>query len=225
MYSGFASVRWDNEHLNKPTLRAQCHEHESDFLGITDTECYTRSQATHDLLSNNIADLTGIVTAPNLLHLQGTIDTFHGDSGTTDATNLASPADTAAFKTALRNENKCVPTILLMVRVFKATNRDFYDQVVLLCEQPAVEVIHTDVIVEVLRTEDNEPVTDAHMKLSNSKKTDDADIHGFVEIDEVRNGKAIMTITSADRADIVQEINIQSKHVNHFVVHMTKKPI
>ena len=225
MYSGFASVRWDKEHLNKPTLMAQCHAHESDFLGITDTECYTRAQATHDLLSNNIGDLGGIVTAINLTHLQGTIDTFHADSGTTDATNQASPADTKAFKTALRNENKSVPSILLMVRVFKATNLDFYNRVVALCEVPAVEIIHNDVIVEVLKTENNEPVTDSHMTLSNTKKTDDADIHGMLEIDEVRNGKAIMTITQKDRLDVVQEINIQAKHVNHFVVHMTLKPL
>jgi hypothetical protein len=79
--------------------------------------------------------------------------------------------------------------------------------------------------VEVLKTENNDPVTDAHMTLSNTKKTDDADIHGMLEIDEVRNGKAIMTITQKDRLDVVQEINIQAKHVNHFVVHMTLKPI
>ena len=224
MLAGFASVVWDTEHLNKPVLFAQCHVSVTDYMLKLDAECTPFAQAMHDLMANNIADLTGYVTVAQLLTLQQEITTFQGDKGTSQSVNAASPADTAAFKTALRTENLSVPVILKMVKIFKTTQPTFYAKVVLLCELPPVSVLHTDVIVQVLKTEDNAPVTDAHMTLSNTKKTGDADVSGDIEIDEVHNGKATMTITEPNRITVVQEINIQAKHVNNFVVHMTLKP-
>ncbi len=225
LLSGYAFVKWGPTKLNKPAFALQCHTFATDYLGIADVECTALAQAAHDLMFNNSGDLTGYVAAGDLTHLQTTINNFTAADGSSQSVNAASPADTAAFKTALRNENKCIPDLLFMVRPFKTINKTFYDKVVLLCELPAVSVLHTDVIVTVLKTENNEVITDAHGTLSNTKKTDDTDIHGELEIDEVHSGKAILTITQPDRVTIVEEITIQIKHVNHYTVHMTLKPV
>ena len=218
---GLAYVCFEN--LGKQELSAQMHITETEYAHASDAQAATLAQTVYNVMNDNIALLQpDYVTAAQLAVLQQLITTFQNTHGTAVAVHQTNPADTAAFKSAIAQTDEALANLLILGKVYKATNPDFYTQLELASKMPPVNIHHTFLTVTVTAKEDASPVTGAVATLSPSGKTATGDANGIIIIEQVRNGNAELILTAPGHKAINMPLTIERGRDNAVSVTMEK---
>lgn len=220
VFAGRAHRRF--EKLGKLTLAEQLYISVTDYMAPADADAALRIGNAIKLMNDNIADLTGYVTAANISEVQALLDTFTGTVGSSEMVHQLEPVDTAAAKASFAPVDKSIKDLLNVTRIFIGTpDEDFYKGLVAVSEVPAVNIHHTTVHVLVRGRADNQPVAGATGALSNTPKTAKSDLNGVLVISEVRSGPAIiLTVTAPGFKTVTIQLGIQRGKDNSFDVFM-----
>jgi hypothetical protein len=187
---------------------------------IADIDAYDLAKANLQLLKDQTAIITpNYVTVDDLKDLEADIEAFIEAKGDTQDILKTTPAQRAAFKDALAKTKESVDDIRILGKKFEKTNNLFYDELMRVTTVVLTNVAHTSLSMSIIG-KDGKPVAGATASLSNSKKTATSDAKGYLKIDEIRNGKTTITITSPTHKEYMQEVRIVRGKENHVEVVM-----
>lgn len=204
IFCGYAYVKFNK--LNKKDFAAQLYIHETDYLQSAIEVTIHRAQTGHDVMANNIADLTDYVTLADLTKLQGYINALTLAEGTTQSLHQASPADTEAAETAIRKTDDEIDSLLLVIRPLQKTNGALYNAIVLNSYLPPINVHHTYLTVTVLDAATKTPIVGARIS-TDATKTATTDDNGVGTLDRVKAGKTILKVAAPGKPE--KEVHCQ----------------
>ncbi len=221
LLSGYAMVYFNE--TAKPIEAAKLHISETDYSKATDTDSSDMAQAAWQLLTDNITGLNpDYVIQDDLNKLQQLISTFISTQGTSTAVQQGTPAQRKSFKANIKKQMDNIAQLRLLARKYKISNPDFYNQLIANSTPPPVNVHHTTFSATAKNKADNSAVADADASLSCTKKTGNSDENGFITIDQIRAGTAVLTIKAPTYKDNISSVQIVSGHDNHFDILMEK---
>ena len=219
--AGYAYVALNS--AGKTKEASQLSIHISDYEQLSDVEAQNLAQSNLDLMNLQTSIITpDYVTAADLTNLGTTISNFAAAKGSAESINKATPAQRAAFKTALANTAATVDDLRLLVRKYLSSNKVFHDALINESTILNVNIHHTTLNVFVNSKADGTAIANATATLSHSKKTGTSDVAGNIVIEEISGGTATLTITATGYKDCVQQIKIASGKENHVEVGMEK---
>jgi hypothetical protein len=217
--SGFAFVRFNA--LGEMDLAGQLLIRDTDYLFVADALSVSRAQAAMELMNTNLAMLTpDYVTAADILALSTAINNTQNALGASDAAHQTEPQDTSAFKDSLPPLDNSIDNLKLLARFFQDSATEFYEEFLLVCELPPVNVHHTKIIVTVTASENSNAIAGATGTLSNTDKTGTSDLNGLMTIEEVPGGIAVLTVNAPGRQQVQTQLSIQQGKDNNVSVEM-----
>lgn len=218
--AGFARVRFSE--LGKFDLAGQLSIAVSEYTRVSDSVSSKMAQAALDLMNANIADLTpDYVTAADLTALQTLITAFANTRGSSAMTKQTEPADTAAFKEAIKQCDKTIDDLLILGRFYIATDPDFYNQLLLVAVMPAVNIHHTSLIIQVTDSVTNAPLQGVTASIGDKSAV--SDLTGTISIYKIKSGKKqTLLLSKANYNAIETLITIIRSRENNLVMPMVK---
>jgi hypothetical protein len=196
---------------NKTSIAAQLSIFPTNYSSLADSPCASLAQKVHDVMSDNIGDLTGYVTAAKLVEFQKAIDHFKELQGTSDYVHEVSPELTEDFEDSFVPVKEKVEHLKLLVRDYEITNNAFYKRLMASTVVPTVNVHHTYVAIYAYSKETQRPLENITFTLTKGKKSAITDWEGNALIAEVRSGKDVLTATIGDENNpkILLKLNIK----------------
>jgi len=203
---------------------AQLNIRISDYLHLTDIEAQDLSQTNLNLMQQQVAVISpDYVTAADLTNLGNTITAFANAKGTSESINEGTPAQRAAFKTAIANTNAVIDDMRLLVRKYAVSNKLFHDQLLNQATVINVNIHHTSLSAVITAKVDGSKIANAAGTLSNSKKTGSSDANGNLLLEEIVSGDGIvLTVTASGYKTFTQTLKINRGRDNHVEVAMEK---
>ena len=215
--SGKAYVKFVN--LNKLNLAEQMSTEPTDYSIKADSVCATLAQKAHDVMHDNLADLSpNTVTDANLVDLQKEIDKFTELKGSSEIVHEVSPELTQQFKDSFKPVMVRVDHLKLLTRDYKSSNPGFYTRLMASTKIPTINVHHTYVGGHVTRKSDGKPILGAVFSLTKGGKSDTTDHEGDFLIEEVKAGEDTLTGVLDGNVVYTGYITIKRGKTNHFDV-------
>ena len=205
-------------------LLKQLHISESDYTRSADADCLASLNATHKLLTDNIALKPASFVAPDRLLAFATLIKKYSDvAGTSGVVHATSPQNKVAHEAAIKLTSKSIKTLRLLAADFKKSNITFYNNLIAVTTMPPLNTHKTSVAVTVLDG-NKSPVSNATCTISKTKTNKNAisNAQGIASIASIKNGKATLTVTANTYATYTAEITIKAGKINSFNVTLVK---
>ena len=125
---------------------------------------------------------------------------------------------TQEYKDSFKPVMMRVSHLKFLTRDYKTSNTAFFDRLMASTVIPTINVHHTYVEVHVSEKNSGKPVEGMSFKLNNCTKTGKTDWEGNAKLEEVKQGKAILTGEMGGVVKYESHITIKSGKVNHYDV-------
>ncbi len=195
----------------------------SEYYYCADAALEDLAQANREVLNNNLAVLSpDYVTAADIAAVDAAILQFSKAKGSSESVYKDSPSLRSGFRGAIAETNDAIADLRFLGLRYKLSNEDFYNSLIHESTVIRVNTHHTSLKVVVLNANDGSKVMNAIASLNKSKKTGNSDNDGLIEIDEIANGKTILTIKASGYKELVQTIYIERGRTNQVEVKLEK---
>ncbi len=187
------------------------------YTKASDAKAASRLQNVHDVMSNNLTDITAdYLTAAELVELQTEINSYTSASGTTTSVNTTSPVVTKALKNAITTGSTDVVSIKKLAKKYMKTNPTFYNNLLKTCKIPPITVRHTPVVITVTNATTGTPLENVKGTLSKTKELGTSNPAGIINYTNVSAGAAISTYKLEGFITGVQNLKIARGKTNTF---------